>query len=518
VSIASSFPLARPLDMADPLAALRAIAHLPHAFALHSSRTDERSRWSFFGADPFAVFRSGDYARGRDAWRALARRVRAEGSGGANGGGRARSLADAFPTVSGGYERRLEEPASASVPFTGGAVGYWAYDFGRRLERLPARAADDLGLPDFVLAFYDVVVAYDHRAGAAWLFSSGLPHQGESRRARAEARLEDFARRLVGTRPQGKLSFTGEAQTAAQIHAPSPSPGGAVEAISTFRPEGYRRAVETVKEHIRRGDIFQANLSQRWTLRHEPVDPAAHAARLFAALCRHSPAPFAAYFGAGDHAIACASPERFLELRGDRVEARPIKGTRPRGADPVLDAWLGQELLASAKDRAENVMIVDVLRNDLGRACEFGSVRAPAVCELEAFAQVFHLTSTVTGRLRPGLDAFDLLAACFPGGSITGAPKIRAIEILDRIEPVRRHIYTGSLGYIDWRGNADWNIAIRTALVTPRATHFAAGGGVTADSDPDAEYLETLHKAEGVRAALSAVVGPVALEAGRVPV
>lgn len=212
-----------------------------------------------------------------------------------------------------------------------------------------------------------------------------------------------------------------------------------------------------------------------------------------------------------DHAIASASPERFFELRGRRVETRPIKGTRPRGADPALDRRLAAELLASAKDRAENVMIVDVLRNDLGRVCETGSVETVALCELEAFAQVFHLTSTVTGTLAQGRDAFDLLHASFPGGSITGAPKIRAMEVLERLEPVRRHLYTGSIGYLDWSGDADWSIAIRTAIVTRQAVHFAAGGGITADSDPDAEYRETLDKAEGMRLSLEQIEGRVAL-------
>src|SRR6185503_20838609 len=223
---------------------------------------------------------------------------------------------------------------------------------------------------------------------------------------------------------------------------------------------------------------------------------------LFRALAERSPAPFSASFDAGDHAIASASPERFIALRGGHVETRPIKGTRPRGVDATEDRALADELLASPKDRAENVMIVDVLRNDLGRVCEIGSVETPELCALESFPQVHHLTSTVVGRLREGLDAFDLLAACFPGGSITGAPKIRAMEILDEIEPVRRHIYTGSLGYVDWTGDADWNVAIRTALVTPEALHFAAGGGITADSDPELELQETLHKAEGMRSAI----------------
>jgi para-aminobenzoate synthetase component 1 len=288
-------------------------------------------------------------------------------------------------------------------------------------------------------------------------------------------------------------------------------PEGAA-ARSTFSPADYLRAVERVKDHIRRGDIFQANLSQRWDVSLPPEDPQRRSVQLFEPLARGAGTPFGAWFGASDHAVACASPERFLELRHGRVETRPIKGTRPRGADAAEDARLARELKESAKDRAENVMIVDVLRNDLGRVCHPGSVETKSLCELETFPHVFHLTSTVTGRLVPRFDAFDLLEACFPGGSITGAPKIRAMEILDRLEPVRRHLYTGSLGYLDWSGDADWNILIRTALVLEGAVHFAAGGGITADSDPEAEYAETLHKAEAVRAALSEIAGIVTLE------
>jgi para-aminobenzoate synthetase component 1 len=281
--------------------------------------------------------------------------------------------------------------------------------------------------------------------------------------------------------------------------------------VSTFTPDRYRETVDKVKRFIAAGDIYQANLSQRWTVEARIGEPNELGLMLAESLAIGSPVPYGAYLGAGDHAIVSASPERFLELRGRRVETRPIKGTRPRSPDPATDARLAAELKASAKDQAENVMIVDVLRNDLGRVCVTGSIETPALCELESFTQVHHLVSRVTGELEPGRDAFDLLDACFPGGSITGAPKRRAMEILEELEPVRRHIYTGSIGYLDWGGDADWSVAIRTMLVTPEAVHFAAGGGVTAGSDPDAEFEETLVKAEGMRAALERLVGPVVL-------
>ncbi len=465
-------PLVHSLELARPLAPLRALAGMPHPFLLHSALPDaqgdgpRRARWTFFGADPFAVFRGGDHEAAIATWRRVAERA---------------------PHVA-------DERASG-VPFTGGAVGYWSYDYARRLERLSATTMDDLGLPDFVMALYDVVGAYDHDTQQTWLFSSGLPLEGDDAVTRARERLEQFRTRVL---------------------APGRGPGGGIERAPqtpqmrrTFTADSWSQAVHAVQEHIRRGDIFQANLAQRWQL--ELPGALALAPTLYEALASTSPAPFAAFLGAGDHALLSASPERFLEVRGEHVETRPIKGTRPRGATPADDARLEAELLASPKDRAENVMIVDVLRNDLGRVCETGTVETRALCELERFPQVLHLTSTVTGILRADVDAFDLLHACFPGGSITGAPKLRAMDVIEELEPVRRHAYTGAIGWIGWDGDADWNVAIRTATATANSVVFHAGGGITADSDPDEEYAETLAKAEGLRRAFAEVVGPVKL-------
>jgi para-aminobenzoate synthetase component 1 len=466
-----SLPLVQPLDLSRSLAPLRAFAGLPYPFLLHSTMPDDatatprRARWSFFGADPFAVFRGRDHLDVLSTWRGIAARAPREGA--------------------------LQE---TGAPFWGGAVGYWSYDYGRRLESLPMIARDEFGLPDHVVACYDVVGAYDHDTQQAWLFSSGLPLEGEPAIVRAEERLAAIRTRLLGP---------------GRAPAPVERATEPLAVRRTFDAASWRQAVLAVQEHIRRGDIFQANLSQRWRI--DRRDALELAPGLYETLAQVSPAPFAAYLGLGDHALLSASPERFLELRGGRVETRPIKGTRPRGATPEADAALAAELLASAKDRAENVMIVDVLRNDLGRVCEQGTVSATGICELERFAQVMHLTSTVSGRLRAGLDAFDLLHACFPGGSITGAPKIRAMEILESLEPVRRHAYTGAIGWVGWDGDADWNIAIRTATATEGSFVFHAGGGITADSDPDAEYRETLDKAEGLRRAFDQVLGPLHL-------
>jgi para-aminobenzoate synthetase component 1 len=456
--------------IADPLSL---IADLPGAFALRSSLPDpdspvRRARWSFFGADPFASWRacgpeSDEPAAALAAWRELS-----------------------------GDEHEPELARALGVPFTGGAVGYWAYDYARRLERVPSRALDDLSLPDFVLAFHDVVIARDEDTGRTILCSSGLPAPADSRARRARERADAFRARLE-----------------APPRALATPPRAPRKATCTFTREGYVRAVEAVREAIARGDIFQANLSQRWSL---PLPGAhVHALALDGALRRHTPSPFAATLCLGDHAILSASPELFLRRRGPRVETRPIKGTRPRGGDDAEDSRLAAELQASSKDRAENVMIVDVLRNDLGRVCATGSIEVPQLCALERFPQVWHLTSTVEGQLRAGVGPFELIEACFPGGSITGAPKLRAMEILEGLEPVRRHVYTGAIGWIGWNGDADWNIAIRTATATASGVHWSAGGGITGDSDPEAEYLESVAKAEGLRNSLASVFGDLSL-------
>ena len=268
--------------------------------------------------------------------------------------------------------------------------------------------------------------------------------------------------------------------------------------VSTFSRESYVHAVERVREYVRAGDVFQANLSQRFEAPapEPPFD-------LYRRLRERNAAPFAAYFDFGDGVVASASPELFLRLEGDRVETRPIKGTSPRGWTPRHDSALGVALSESEKDRAENVMIVDLLRNDLSRVCRDHSVEVPELCEVERYATVHHLASTVVGRLRAGLGAVDLLRATWPGGSITGAPKVRAMEIIAELEPTRRGVYTGSLGYVSFAGAMETSIAIRTFVVKDGRALFQAGGGIVADSDPEREYEETLDKARGMVAALA---------------
>jgi para-aminobenzoate synthetase component 1 len=382
-------------------------------------------------------------------------------------------------------------------------AGYIGYDWGAVLERLPAPRYDDLAIHDVVLGLYDWVVAWDHRIGTAWIISTGLPERGPAGDRRARERM-DLVRERLGARRR-----SGAAEPALSAAKGPPGPGPAAPAYpvtdiagareiglrSTFTHRGYLDAVERVREYIVAGDIFQANISQRFQCRLSEVP-----FELYRRLRRRNPAPFAAYLDFGDLAVLSASPERFLRLDQERrlVETRPIKGTRPRGLGPMHDAALGRALAESEKDRAENVMIVDLLRNDLSRVCRPGTVRVPELFALEHHPTVHHLVSTVVGELEPGADAFELIRAAFPGGSITGAPKVRAMEIIAELEPTQRGVYCGSIGYLSATGAMDTSIVIRTYLVLRGQVYFQAGGGIVADSDPELEYRETLDKARGL--------------------
>ncbi len=367
-------------------------------------------------------------------------------------------------------------------PFFGGAIGYLGYDLNRTIERLPTLAVDDLGLPDFWLGFYDTAVVVDELEGRAFLVAAVPPFLKKDG-VTAWHRLYGLKRMLKTKVKDGN--------------------GGAQAASGSLRPnftqEGYLNAVRQAKDYIKAGDIFQVNLSQRFSapLQTAPLE-------LYRRLRHINPAPFAAYLQLPEMAVASSSPERFLRFSGDYVETRPIKGTRPRGADPASDAALRAELLSSAKDRAELVMIIDLERNDLGRFCSPGTVRVPELVVCEEHPTVFHLVSTVTGRVAPGRDRIECIRSCFPGGSITGAPKVRAMEIVEELEPVKRGIYTGAIGYLGFDGEVDLNIAIRTFILKDGTAYFQVGGGIVADSDPAAEYQETLDKARALFAALNA--------------
>ncbi len=357
-------------------------------------------------------------------------------------------------------------PPIPDLPFYGGAIGYFAYDLARRLERLPSLAADAEGIPDMAIGIYDWALVVDH----------------EQRRSRLVAadpgRLEAWLERLT--------------QTLAVVrNASAPEPFRVLERVrSNLTRAEYRRAFDRVQHYLHAGDCYQVNIAQRFAAPAQG-DPW----QAYLALRVANAAPFGAYLSTPDCAILCSSPERFLQLRGDRVETRPIKGTRPRGSTPAQDRWLAESLRRSEKDRAENLMIVDLLRNDLGKVCALGSVHVPTLFEVETYTRVHHLVSGVRGRLAAGRSAVDLLRACFPGGSITGAPKLRAMQIIEELEPQRRGIYCGAIGYLGFDGAMDTNIAIRTLVYSAGIARFWAGGGIVVDSDPDAEYRETYDKA-----------------------
>jgi para-aminobenzoate synthetase component 1 len=365
-------------------------------------------------------------------------------------------------------------------PFQGGAAGYFSYELGRHVESLPGQVRDDFELPEMYLGLYDWVLAYDHRLERGWLIATGLPEGNESRAGERLAWVKERMR--AGDRDLRPHISLNQAPVALR---------------SNFSRKGYLSAIERAKEYIAAGDIYQVNLSQRFelSLEEQPWE-------VYRRMRQVSPVPYGAFLGFGEVDVISASMEQFLRVEDGTVETRPIKGTRPRGATPGEDAALADELLNSVKDRAENVMIVDLLRNDLGRVCRTGSIRVPQLFALERYAKVFHLVSTVVGELAPQHDCVDLLRTCFPGGSVTGCPKVRAMEIIDELEPTERSVYCGSIGYLGFSGTMDTSIVIRTIIATKGRACFQVGGAVVADSDPAAEYQETLDKARSSMAAL----------------
>ncbi len=446
----------------------------PFSFFLDSGMDPQKlGRYSFIGSSPFLVMRS----RGEEI-----SLLSPEGERVVFG--------NPFDVLGELLQEYRLDGNPTTLPFVGGAVGYLGYDLGHFIEKLPSRAVDDLQLPECYLGFYDAVIVFDHLEGRAYVAATGFPEREGSRKARAGACLEELQRILAETPCPEDYEDEYSQQPVS----------GPVGLRSNFTHEGYVEAVETAREYIGAGDIFQVNLSQRFEA-DMPLPPY----ELYRRLRRINPAPFASYLNFDGVTVVSASPERFLRVRNDLVETRPIKGTRPRGKDPTSDQKLAQELVHSAKDRAEHVMIVDLERNDLGRVCRYGTVRVSELTALEKYATVFHLTSTVEGRLRPDKGVIDLLKATFPGGSITGAPKVRAMEIIDELEPTRRSVYTGSIGYIGFDGGLDLNIVIRTILVKEGRAYFQVGGAVVYDSDPEGEYIETLDKAKALIHALSMV-------------
>ncbi|MFG6139540.1 aminodeoxychorismate synthase component I [Halomonas sp. B23F22_10] len=438
-----------------PLAAFAALRHRPGAVLLDSGRpAAPGGRYDILSCDPLSVLE-----------------VDAEGR--CHGDDAPTDLAP-FDAQRALLERLPRDVPASELPFLGGLIGYWSYDLGRCLEPIPGSARPAAELPAARVGLYDWALIQDHDRREAWLVAT------------PERRTEVLS----------WLDAAADARDAPQAH------DGGFRLTGEFAAEmsrdDYLARFDAVQRYIRAGDCYQINLAQRFSAPYEGDLWTA-----YRRLRQATPTPFSGFFEWGQQAILSMSPERFLHCAEGRVETRPIKGTRPRGATQEEDRGLAEELTASVKDRAENVMIVDLLRNDLGRVCRPGTVRVPQLCGLESYANVHHLVSVVTGELAEQHSPLALLAAAFPGGSITGAPKVRAMQIIDELEPSARSAYCGSLGYVDVRGHMDTSIAIRTAVADRGRLHLWGGGGLVADSEGEAEYTETLDKIRHLMAALS---------------
>ncbi len=463
-------PVVQPLPtVPDVEQALQRFSKQPHCLFLDSAmRHAELGRYSFLTCDPI------DYLE-----------VAGDGSDGLEE-----------------LRQRLDSYSASTVaglpPFQGGAAGLLSYDLCHSLERLPRAAFDEFQSPGLAIGIYDVVVAIDHTLDQAWIISHGFPEcDGENRCRRAIVRANEFRSWLE--QPVGEVPVH---QTGDCIERGALAPQFAVDETgqltSSFTAEDYRDAVQRAIDYIHAGDVFQVNLAQRL------LHPAAGSVLdLYLRLRKRNPATFAAYFDLGNFQIASASPERFISVRDRQVEARPIKGTRPVIRRPEADLYAGDELRQSEKDRAENVMITDLLRNDISRVCRADSVHVTDLCRLEVYEYVQHLVSVVRGELADGKNSLDAVRATFPGGSVTGAPKVRAMEIIAELEPTARGPYCGSLGYIGFDGALDLSILIRTITAGRGWWQLPVGGGIIAQSDPVREYEETWHKAVGLIKALS---------------
>ncbi|WP_276200519.1 aminodeoxychorismate synthase component I [Chelatococcus sp. XZ-Ab1] len=449
----------RVLDGLDPVDAAARLAPLGHLTFLDSARDGGLGRYAYAAADPFGIF---SVRGGRCFW---------DGE----------RLDEPFvPALKARLAAFRQERLADLPPFQGGAAGFLAYDLARAFEKLPLTAAGAGAVPEAVLPFYDVVLAFDLVASRAFLVSTGWPETEPAvRERRAGQRAEAFLDRLRQPAPpmRGNPAIASDAW------------------VADFSRDDYLAVVRRTIDYILAGDIFQACLAQRFEA---PLPPGFDGWAFYRRLRSVNAAPFGAWLDYGDVKVASSSPERFLRLDRGHVETRPIKGTAPRSADPQEDTALAAALAASEKDRAENLMIVDLLRNDLSRVCRPGSVHEPALCALESYANVHHLVSTVTGELEAGRDAVDLIAATFPGGSISGAPKIRAMEIIAELERNARGVFCGAIGFIGFSGDMDLNIAIRTVTLAGGKAVVQAGGGITMLSDPPAEHEETMVKARRI--------------------
>ena len=463
-------------DLLTPVSAyLRLARAARYSFLLESVEGGEKiARYTFAGADPVEVFR---YAKGTCIVEGE-RRLNSQ-----------KSNPIEFLRHRLGRYRPVRVPGLP--PLVGGAIGYFAYDIVRLIERIPEQGRDDLGLDDAVLMFYLGLVAFDHIRHRIWIvrnvFSEG---KGSLRLKYNSAVREIAATRRALERPLGRTAHARQRRA---------SRTSTLRVVSNLQRSRYLAAVHTAKRYIRAGDIFQVVLSQRFAARTK-ADPF----EIYRALRAMNPSPYMYFLRLGDVAVVGSSPEMLVKVQGREAFYRPIAGTRPRGRDENEDQKLEAELTADPKERAEHIMLVDLGRNDLGRVCEYGSVRVENLMTVERYSHVMHLVSSLRGRLRPDVDCFDALMACFPAGTVSGAPKVRAMEIIDELEPTRRGIYSGAILYLDFSGNLDSCIAIRTLVAKDGVAYVQAGGGVVADSVPEREYEETVNKSRALLAALEA--------------
>jgi para-aminobenzoate synthetase component 1 len=441
----------------SPLEVFEALRNQTNCFFLDSSLNSNNSslgRYSFLGINPFYILE----AKNQDPFRSLRQFLE---------------------------EYKISIPKSP-LPFLGGAVGYLAYDLGFLLEKkLHRYTVDDLKIPDCIFGFYNTIIAIDNIKKILYIFTVGFPEKSYSlSKSLCELNFRKIHNLLSGVKEH-------------KINQKNKLKNNPANLKSNFSKEGYLLAINKAKRYIRAGDIYQVNLSQRFQ-----AQTSFSGFEIYRLLRQISPSYFSAYFDFADFQILSSSPERFLSLEGNIATTRPMKGTRPRSQSRLRDKRFKKELLESAKDKAELMMIVDLERNDLGRVCNYDSIKVSRLRQLEEYSTVFQTTATVSGCLHRDKDRIDLLRASFPGGSITGCPKIRAMEIIEELEPSRRAIYTGSLGYLSFSGDMDFNILIRTLLKKDDRLYFGVGGGIVADSKPEDEYEETLVKAKGILTAI----------------
>ncbi len=455
-------------DSLTPLGVYRRLARTSPARFLFESVTggEQVSRFSFLGAGP------------REIYRLWPDRLEVE-----RRGGRREDLSGP-PLEALGRVVASTTAEPGPIPFTGGLVGYFGYDLVRLCERLPARPPDPFGLPWALLARFDTLVVFDHALQRVLAIANEI--EGEVDVAEAERQLERLSQLLTSESRGGGVVMPAR-RPAPPATAPPSLPG----------PE-FRRAVSIAKEHIAAGDVFQVVLARRWTLPRR-VEPLA----LYRAVRLVNPSPYMVLLETPDVGLAGASPEMLVRRTGRHIETRPIAGTRPRGADADGDRRLAEDLLADPKERAEHVMLVDLGRNDLGRVATPASVRVASFFEVERYSHVMHLVSSVAAELAPGYHGLDALLACFPAGTVSGAPKIRAMELIDALEPEARGPYAGAVGYLSYSGDLDTCITIRTLVVRAGETSVTAGAGIVADSDPAAEERETENKAAALLAAVA---------------